>query len=114
MKRFDRHVQLPRAYDYTDFFGSCAAVFKDKVVVVGHINTNRRKRAYWLNGTQVFHHIIFQNDFKIKSSDHSGIRYQIQDIIVTELPVQFIRKISLFVLVVTLKEVKPVKCYLNI
>ena len=45
---------------------------------------------------------------------HSGIRYQIQDIIVTELPVQFIKKISLFVLVETLKEVKPVKCYLSI
>ena len=77
MKRFDRHVQLPRAYDYTDFFGSCAAVFKDKVVVVGHINTNRRKRAYWLNGTQVFHHIIFQNDFNPHAPDRftpSGAR----------------------------------------
>ena len=33
----------------TDFWGSCATVFRDKVVVVGHINTARRGQAFVLD-----------------------------------------------------------------
>ena len=51
--RFDRHAALPISYHNTDFFGSCATVFQDKIIVVGHINTARRNKAFWLNGTQV-------------------------------------------------------------
>merc|ERR1712048_1164579 len=33
----------------TDFWGSCAVVFRAKVVVVGHINTARRGKAFVLD-----------------------------------------------------------------
>ena len=33
-----------------DFWGSCAVVFQNKVVAIGHINTARRGLAFVLNG----------------------------------------------------------------
>ena len=64
-------VNYPVETDGTDFWGSCAGklgtdsptgamleltgisvTFRDKIVVVGHINTARRSKAFVLSGTK--------------------------------------------------------------
>jgi len=42
-------VNYPVETDGSDFWGSCAVTFRDQIVVVGHINTARRSKAFVLS-----------------------------------------------------------------
>jgi len=87
MSRFNRHAALPVSYYNTDFYGSCATVFQGRAIVVGHINTARRNKAFWLNGTQVQKDINFITLPAV--TPFSGILYLTRVSIVTARRVRF-------------------------